>query len=155
MVLTVTVCILPMLVEELMSTGVVTVPADATVADAVSKILDHDVGSVVVLNDGNPVGMVTESDALQGALETGRSLDSIPITELTHRSVITVAPGTTVRKVARKMAEHDIKKLPVMDGVELLGIITMTDIVWHLSDIRKEAASLDALRDRWESSDGV
>jgi CBS domain-containing protein len=105
--------------------------------------------------DGNPAGIVTESDALDGALQTGDPLDAIPVTKLTHRSVMTISPETTVQKAARIMAERDIKKLPVKDGLELLGIITLTDIVWHLSDIRKEAASLDAVRERWESSKGV
>lgn len=142
-----------MLVEELMSTDVVTVDIGASLATAVERQLDAGVGSVVVLDDGTPCGIVTENDALEAALKTGRPLHDISIAKLAHGSVVTTHPETTVQTVARQMADEGIKKVPVLDGIDLIGMLTLTDIVWHLSDIRSEVAEIDGARERWESAE--
>lgn len=141
-----------MLVEELMSTPVVTVDIEASLAHAVEQQLDAGVGSVVVLDDGNPCGIVTENDALGAALQTGRALTEIPVGKLAHGSVVTTQPETPVQTVARQMAEEDVKKVPVLDGIDLVGILTLTDIVWHLSEIQAETADIAAARDRWDTT---
>lgn len=140
-----------MLVEDLMSTDVVTVGNDGTLDEAVELLVTHDVGSVIVVADGNPAGIVTESDALSAALETGRPLADISIASLSHSPVITTRPDRTVQHVARRMADNGIEKVPVVDDLELVGIITHSDIVWNLSDIRKEFFTLEQAHDRWES----
>ncbi|WP_226012640.1 CBS domain-containing protein [Halomicrobium salinisoli] len=142
-----------MLVRELMATDVVTVDRDAALDAAVERMLAEDVGSVVVLADGTPAGIVTESDALRAALETGRPLAEIAVADLCHGAVVTTAPDSTVQRVARRMADRNVKKVPVLDGIDLVGIVTLTDVVHHLSDIRREASAVEAARDRWESDD--
>jgi len=140
-----------MLVKDVMSTDVVTVDRDASVRDVVGRLLEHEVGSVVVVSDeGNPVGIVTETDALRAGYRTGDPFREIRAMDLAHRPVITTAPSATVQWVARKMADNDVKKVPVMDGLELVGIITLTDIVRHLSDIRTEAGELATVSEAWE-----
>lgn len=139
-----------MLVEDLMTTDVVTAAHDATLRAAVEQLLSEGVGSVIVVDgDGYPVGMVTESDALRAAYETGLPLDEIAVADLSHRAVVTTPPDRTVQSVARRMAEEGVKKVPVMDGIELVGMITLTDVVWHLSEIRKEATELAEMPDQW------
>lgn len=140
------------LVRELMSTDVVTVDSSASLAEAVEQQLESGVGSVIVLNDGNPCGIVTEHDALEAALRAGRPLHSVPVAKLAHGSVVTADPETDVQTVARRMAEEAVKKVPILDGIDLVGIVTLTDIVRHLSDIRSEASEIEAARDRWESA---
>ncbi|WP_136689036.1 CBS domain-containing protein [Halorhabdus amylolytica] len=140
-----------MLVEELMSTDVVTIPVEATVREAVGKLLEHEVGSVVVLSDeGNPIGIVTESDALRAGYVTERPFAEIPAKKLARHPVVTTTPSTTVQQVAGQMADNDVKKVPVMDGLELVGMITLTDIVWQLSDIRAEVGELATEPENWE-----
>ena len=132
-----------MQVKDLMTTDVVTVGLDASLREAVGKLLEKEVGSVIVLNeDEDPVGIVTESDALHAAYVTQKPLSDIPVTKLAHHPVVTIDPSSTVQMVAKRMADNNVKKVPVMDGIELLGIITLTDIVWHLSDIRAEVGDL-------------
>lgn len=132
-----------MQVKDLMTTDVVTVGLDASLREAVGKLLEKEVGSVIVLNeDEDPVGIVTESDALHAAYATEMPLRDIPVTKLAHHPVVTIDPSATVQMVAKRMADNSVKKVPVMDGIELIGIITLTDIVWHLSDIRAEVGDL-------------
>lgn len=137
-----------------MSTDVVTVHVSETLREAVERLLSEQVGSVIVVSDeGNPVGIVTEADALRALYETGDPLSAVDVADLTHRPVITTKPSATVSHVANRMATKDVKKAPVMDDLELVGIITMTDVVWHLSEIRKEASDLGEAHSRWNPND--
>jgi hypothetical protein len=61
-------------------------------------------------------------------------------------------PGTPVQKIARLMADAVVEKVPVIDGIDLLGIVTLTDIVWHRSNIRTGISRTAVTRDRWESA---
>ena len=144
-----------MLVEELMSTDVVTVDHEATLDEAVERLVENGVGSVVVVKSGYPAGIVTETDALEAALRSGRPLADVPVERIGHSPVITTQPDRTVQQVARRMADNDVKKVPVVDDLDLIGIVTHSDIVWHLSAIRDEASRLDQVHDRWESREGL
>lgn len=131
-----------MLVRDLMTTDVVTVGIDASLDDAVDRLLAEGVGSAVVTEGGSPAGIVTETDALEAAHERGEPLAAIPVTDLAHAPVVTASPDRTVQGVARTMADEGVKKVPIVDGLDLVGIVTLTDVVWHLSDIRKEAIGI-------------
>jgi CBS domain-containing protein len=139
-----------MQVRELMSTEVVTVPADGTVGDAFDRLLDHGIGSVIVVDgDGNPAGIVTESDVLRVARERGEPLGDIDVGAAGQSPVVTTTPSTAVATVARLMAEEGVKKVPVLDGIDLVGILTLTDIVWQLPTLRRELADAEGLREEW------
>jgi CBS domain-containing protein len=139
------------LVSEVMSTDVVTVPQSATLRDAVSRLLENDVGSVVVTDEaGHPTGIVTESDALRAAFESGAPLHEIEVTALSRRPVVTTDSSATVEGLARTMADESVKKVPVMDDLELVGMVTLTDVVWHLSDIRQQAKGYGEAFSRWD-----
>ena len=66
---------------------------------------------------------------------------------------MTAAPDETVQHVARRMADEGVKKVPVMDDIDLVGIVTLTDIVWHLSDLRSEAAEFAEMGREWGPHD--
>ena len=144
-----------MLVAELMTADVVTVDHEAMLDDAVERLVGNGVGSVVVVKSGYPSGIITESDALETALRSGRALSAIPVEQVSNSPIVTTAPDATVQRVARQMADEDVKKVPVVDDLDLVGIVTHSDIVWHLSDIEDEATRLDQVRDRWESRRGI
>jgi CBS domain-containing protein len=143
-----------MLVRELMTTDVVTCPVDATLRTAVGELCEHGVGSVILLSEaGHPTGMVTESDALCAGLDGDRPFSEIDVADLSHRAVVTAVPDETVQHVARRMADEGVKKVPVMDDLDLVGIVTLTDIVWHLPELRSEAAEFATMDDRWGPRD--
>jgi CBS domain-containing protein len=134
-----------------MSTHVVSVRQSATLRDAVPLLLEHDVGSVVVTSEGgHPTGMVTESDALRAAHATGDPLHEIDVADLSRRPVVTTETSATVEGLARTMADESVKKVPVMDDFDLVGIVTLTDVVWHLSDIRNQAKGYGEAISRWD-----
>jgi CBS domain-containing protein len=126
-----------MKVRDVMSADVVSVGTGASLREVTARMLREGVGSVIVTRDGDPYGMVTESDVLRAAAERDEPLSSIPATTAMEHPVKTIGVDTTVESAARKMHEHEVKKFPVMDGIDLVGIVTLTDIVWHLSDIEE------------------
>ena len=140
-----------MLVRELMSTDVTTVTSEASLDVAVETLLSRGIGSLVVVDDAdNPLGLLTESDVLRVAQQRNVPLSALAVTDAGHSPVVTTSPGTAVATVAREMADKRVKKVPVMDGVALVGIVTLSDIVWHLSSLRQESSELAALRSEWD-----
>lgn len=139
------------LVRDVMTTDIVTIDVEASLQAAVEKLLEHGVGSVIVLKDGEPAGLVTETDTLTAAARTGKPLAEIPLRPLCERPVVTTNPDRTVTHVAGRMLEEDVKKFPVLDGLDIVGIVTLTDVVVSLSDIRSEARELAERHYDWES----
>lgn len=140
-----------MFVKDLMTTDVVTVRADVTLRDAIRRMLAEGVGSVVVVdNDGNPGGIVTETDALYAVYQAEAAPEDIDILTVTHSPSLTAKPSMTVQTLARKMADENVDKAPVMDDLNLVGMVTRTDIVGHLAEIRKEATRLGQPHKEWD-----
>lgn len=132
-----------MQVRDIMTTDVVTAEIDASLQVVVARMSENRAGSVIITSEGTPAGMITETDALRAGYRTERPFTKIPAQEVMTRPVKTIAPDATVRRAGEKMDEHDVKKLPVMDGIELVGIITLTDIVQHVSDRSGDHSPID------------
>ena len=114
-------------VKDVMTPKVRTITVDATISDAAKALVRWKIGSLVIVKEGVPVGIITEGDVSKSV---ARGLDpKSKLGTLKRRELITVDPGEKLEVAARMMAEAAIKKLPVMDGKKLVGIITQTDIV--------------------------
>ena len=138
-----------MQVRDVMTTGCVTVPSSATLADCVTRMFMAGTGSVIV-DDGAPTGIVTESDILRAANDIGEPLDDIPACAAMSQPVERIEPTATVRKAAKRMQDLDIKKLLVARGLDPVGVVTVTDLVWHFSDFQREAGRLALEGRSWE-----
>ncbi len=132
-----------------MSDEVVTVDADASLRAAVGRMLRERVGSVVVTREGTPAAILTETDALRAGYLAERPFAEIPVSKAATGSLATVAPGTTLRKAVRTMRERDVKKLPVVESMELVGILTTTDVVRNQEALIDEAHRLSEGREGW------
>lgn len=139
-----------MRVEDAMTTPVVTVDRDTTAREAIEAMLRHRVGSVVVEFEGNVVGILTRSDALRAAYHAGDRLRDIPVTKAMTGDPLTTKPARTLRSTLRTMERHDIKKLPVTEGFETIGMITMTDIAEQLPEEVRESLNNLTRQDEWE-----
>jgi CBS domain-containing protein len=121
-------------VSEIMSTPVRTVGAEMTVAAAAGVLTEAGVGSLVV--GENPVeGIITESDIVRSI---GEGLDPATTTveDLMSDPVVTIRPGETVERAGERMGHNGVKKLPVTEDGEVLGIITTTDLAHFLPNHR-------------------
>jgi len=138
-----------MRVGDLMSEPAVTVSRETTVHDAIEEMLRHRVGSVVVVVDGNAVGILTRSDALRAAYHAGADLSDIAVSRAMSSDLHTTKRARTVRSVLRTMEKNNIKKLPVVEEFEPVGIVTMTDIAQHLPGEVQEATQKLDRSDDW------
>lgn len=136
-----------MFVRELMSTDLIIVDVETSLAEAARTMLSAGVGSALVAREGTPTGIVTETDALEAGASADEPFDEIPLETAMSSPVETIQPDVTVRAAVQRMDEEGVKKLPVVDGMEFLGIVTMTDIVLGYHDILREAHDLEARRE--------
>lgn len=104
---------------------------EATLGEAAERMIDQNVGCLAVIDRREMVGIVTEHDvveAVAGGADPDKSLISAWMTEAPD----TVPPHLTVREAATWLLETGYRHLPVMDGGELLGVVSIKDVLWAL-----------------------
>jgi CBS domain-containing protein len=138
-----------MQVAEAMTNRVVTVAADASLRAAADLMLSEGVGSVVVRRDGNPAGILTEADFVAAGHEHDRPFSEIPVYAAASSPLVTTGPSATLRSAAERMNEAGVKRLPVADGIDLIGIVTATDLLAARSDLDAEAREYLREREEW------
>jgi len=117
-----------MTVKELMTPNIVSVEPSTTIQQAAKLLEERKVGSVVVIDQGNPVGILTERDfAIKIALKS-ISPDT-KVSEVMSSPVIHVSLSDSASTVIEKMSNNDIRKIPVFDDGEVVGIVTSTDFL--------------------------
>jgi CBS domain-containing protein len=120
-----------MLVSEILrikGTVLFTTPPDAPVMDAVKVMAQHDIGSLVVMDHGRVVGIVTFAEVLRALAERGGTLGDVKISAITERNPLSAAPSIDVNELRRTMLERHARYVPVMDGTTLLGVVSFHDV---------------------------
>jgi CBS domain-containing protein len=125
------------LVKDIMNTHVVTISQSATISEAARMMKCSGVGCILVKDASDILGIVTERDIVK-FLATGHS-DMSTVGDIASKSVITVGPTETVNEATRILAEKGIKRLPVLDGKCLVGLLTSTDLVRYYNKLSKYA----------------
>jgi CBS domain-containing protein len=115
-------------VEELMIKNVVTVHPETPVEKAVRTMNTHEIGCLIVSENGKPIGIVTERDLLKRVLEQGKRPKTIKVAEIMSQPVIYGNPSMELEDAARLMFRKKVKKLPIIKDGELVGLITLTDL---------------------------
>lgn len=136
-----------MSVRDIMTTEIVTVPVEETLQETVSRMLANRVGSVIVERAGEPVGIVTETDVLAVGSTFERPFEEIPVSRAASENLVTTGPDTSIEEAIGLLHDHGIKKLPVVEGDDLVGIVTLTDLVYHRHDLAAEAEKLERRRE--------
>lgn len=130
-------------VLEVMTTDPVTAPPDLTVVEAASVMRDRGVGSLIVVEGGKAIGIMTERDIVTKVAAEDRKASSLKVKDVMTSPVVSVHPHEEVEEAARRMSKRRIRRLPVVQDGKLLGIITENDIVrvWpHLVEVTREWA---------------
>ncbi len=115
-------------VEDIMTRDPRTVDAGDTIVDAARVMRDADIGDVVVMEDGQVSGILTDRDIVVRAIAEGRDADSTSVGDVCTTGVETVAPDASVDDALRIMREHDIRRLPVAKSGRPVGIISLGDL---------------------------
>ena len=117
-----------MQLRQIMTSGVVTAGLNTDVLKVAQLMRDHHVGSVVLCDPkGEPAAMITDRDLAIRALAEDRP-GSEPVREHASRPLVTGEPDMDLEEAAALMVQHRIRRLPIVDGDELAGIVTLDDI---------------------------
>jgi CBS domain-containing protein len=125
-------------VRDYMSTEVVTISKDATLRDAIEKMLSNSIhGLIVVDQSGRPAGIVTTDDIL-ALMENGQPDNNTLVSEFMEAALISIDPDYDLRKAVSIMTRNKIHRLPVIKDRKLLGMLTGSDIMKAFKDITSE-----------------
>ncbi len=108
---------------------VVSIHPDSTVYDAIAKMAANDIGSLVVIEGDEIVGIVTERHYARNVALKGKASPTIPVRDIMEKNVLTVRCAQSVEECMALMTEKRLRHLPVMDGQRLVGIISIGDLV--------------------------
>ena len=152
-----------MKVDEVMTKNVFVVSPDDTVGEAVKKLAENGISGSPVLDDGKLVGIITEADILNAlkvkykrlqmvypslslvsvafiekfddkeAVEAFRDISESKVSELMTKDVVTIESGSELGKVVQLMMEKGVNRVPVMDGEDIVGIISRADVIKGLA----------------------
>ncbi|MDQ3894690.1 MAG: CBS domain-containing protein [Actinomycetota bacterium] len=115
-------------VEEIMTRDPRTVNASDTLVDAARAMNEADIGDVVVVDNGDVKGIVTDRDIVVRAIAEGRDPQSTSVGDVCTTGIESIEPGASVDDALRKMREADIRRLPVVQDGRPVGIISLGDL---------------------------
>ena len=119
---------LPLKVGDVMVREVITVDENSTVKEAVDIMNEFQIGSLIVLEKGKAIGIVTERDFLRRVIGEGKDVKNTRVGEIMTTPLVVVEPSTDLEEAVKLMFQRKIKKLAVVDAKKLVGIVTLTDI---------------------------
>ena len=120
--------LLPLKVRDVMVREVITVDENSTVKEAVDIMNEFQIGSLIVLERGKAMGIVTERDFLKRVIAEGKDVMTTKVKEIMTTPLVVVEPSTDLEEAVKLMFQRKIKKLAVVDGKKLVGLISLTDI---------------------------
>ena len=141
------------LVRHAMTESPQTAKPDMTAADAAGLMRQLDVGVVPVLDDDSLLGLVTDRDLVIRVMGERRDPDQVKLEEIVTKSPVTVTPDTKVAEALELMTEHRVRRLPVMKGSELVGILSMGDVAIASSSDRKMGQALGEISESSSTMD--
>ena len=102
---------------------------DATVFEAVAKMAEKDVGSLVVMEGDEIVGIITERHYARNVILKGKTSPATPVRDIMERQVVIVRPEQSVDQCMAIMTEQRVRHLPVFEGKKPIGILSIGDLV--------------------------
>lgn len=123
-----------MLISDVMTHAVVSADVSDTLRHVGGLMRERNVGSVVVCERGRPVGVLTDRDLALAVLAEGADPDG-PAGEHASKPLVSGAVDMDLEEAADLMARHHIRRLPLLDGDELAGIVTIDDVAVRAGDL--------------------
>jgi len=123
---------------------IISISSDASVLDAIKLMADKGIGALVVIDGGDLTGIVTERDYARKVIIKGRASDTTPVADIMTADVITASSQLTVNECMEIMTAKKCRHLPVVDDGDLVGMISIGDLVQAIiSDQQEEIEQLE------------
>jgi len=122
-------------IRDIMTSNPSTVEPDKTVVDAARIMKQEDAGVVPVTENGRLTGMVTDRDIAIRVVAEGRDPQSTPVREVASKDLVTVDPQQDLDEALRLMAQHQVRRLPVVEEAgRLVGVVAQADVARQADD---------------------
>ena len=124
--------------------SVVTISADATVAEAVAELENHRIGAIVVSGDGTHIdGILSERDVVRALGHVGGELLDQPVRTIMTAVVVTASPEGEVDSLMATMTDHRVRHVPIVSDGALRGIVSIGDVVKsRIGELEKDRKEL-------------
>ena len=119
-------------VRDIMTKQIVMIDHDKSALEAAKIMAEKGISSVFVVMNGDPVGIVSERDFIKKICAKELPIAQVKIGDIMSKILTTADPEMPIAVAVQRMANHKIRRLPIMEGGKLVGIITVTDLARHL-----------------------
>ncbi len=121
---------------------VIAVDSNATVDFGVRKMMERNIGAILIIDEGNFVGMFTERDVVKCWVNNG-SFEKVPIKDVMSKDILVISPDDTLEYVMTVMTHQRIRHLPVIDRWKMVGLVSIRDVVkYHVGNLEAEVHHL-------------
>jgi CBS domain-containing protein len=115
-------------VQDVMTKNVATVSPNQTVQEAAQIMSEKNIGALPVVENGQVIGMITDRDITLRTSAQGKDPASIRVSEVMTNRVVTGTPDMSVQEAANLMAQHQVRRLPIVENNQLQGMVALGDI---------------------------
>lgn len=115
-------------ISDVMIKEVITIDENATVKEAAEIMNKFEIGCLIAVRKGKAMGIITERDLLKRVVAEARDANKTKVKEIMSSPLVVVEPNMDLEEAARLMFQMKIKKLPVVEGKRLVGLVSLTDI---------------------------
>lgn len=124
-----------MQVRDFMTEGVVSVERDVSLQRAIGAMIQNGIGSVLVVENDRPVGILTDTDVLRAMYLAKAAPPEIPVEREMTTSLVTISPDESIDAAIETMEAESIKKLPVEEDVSVVGMLTLSDLAFERPEL--------------------
>jgi CBS domain-containing protein len=131
-------------IRDVMTPNPRTVSPNDSIQNAARIMRDEDTGAVPVVDNGRPIGIVTDRDIVVRAVAEGGQLNR-PVREIVSSNIVAATPEMSTREAADLMSEHQIRRLPVVENNRLVGIVSLGDLAVKEGNDRRAGDALQSI----------
>jgi len=121
-------------VRDIMEKNVITIDINETADNAANQMKENDISFLVIIENGKPVGVVSERDFVQKLCINNQNSSDVKISDIMSYKFRWVNPTTKIEDAIQKMLNNNIRRLLVLDDEKLVGVITQTDLASYLRE---------------------
>lgn len=121
-------------VRDVMTSNPTTCEPTATLVDAAKVMAGEDVGPVPIVEGGKLVGLVTDRDIIVRAVAEGRDVTSTTVRDVASKDLVTVTADEDLDRALQLMAQHQVRRIPVVEGDRVVGIVSQADVARAADD---------------------
>jgi len=121
-------------IRDIMEKNVITIDINETANNAANQMKENDISFLVIIENGKPVGVVSERDFVQKLCINNQNSSDVKISDIMSYKFRWVNPTTKIEDAIQKMLNNNIRRLLILDDEKLVGVITQTDLASYLRE---------------------